>query len=133
MTTITLNLPEPTMKQAHQAAALLQRPVEELLTEMLAAILPATHDAPAAMQVELTRMTWLDDKSLWQIAKSRMSSEDETDLQQLTTLQGKRPLKEIEQKQLDALRQEYGRVTLLKARAYALLSLRGGKPLLNQN
>ena len=75
MATITLNLPEPTMQQAYQAAALFQRPVEELLTEMLAAVLPTAHDVPAAMQAELTRMTWLDDKSLWQIAQSHMSSE----------------------------------------------------------
>ena len=36
-----------------------------------------------------------------------------------------------EQKLLDELRREYGRITLRKARAYALLSLRGGQPLLN--
>ena len=133
MTAITLNLPEPTMKQAYQAAALLRRPVEELLTEMLAAILPTAHDAPVPVQVELTRMTWLDDNALWQIAKSHMSSKDETSLRKLTMIQGERPLKKSEQKQLEALRQEYGRVTLLKARAYDLLSLRGGKPLLAQN
>ena len=131
MTTITLNLPEPTMKKAYQAAALLRRPVEDLLTEMLAAILPTAHDAPDTMQAELTRMTWLDDNALWQIAKNHMSSKDETGLRQLATVQGERPLKKSEQKRLNALRQEYGRVTLLKSRAYALLSLRGGTPLLN--
>lgn len=132
MTTITLNLPEPTMKQAHQAAASLQRPVEELLTEMLTAILPSAHDAPAAMQTELTGMTWLSDKALWEVADSRMSSQDEDKLRQLSTMQGERPLSKSKQNELDKLRHQYGRITLLKARAYALLSLRGGKPLLSQ-
>jgi hypothetical protein len=38
-----------------------------------------------------------------------------------------------ESRTLAALREEYGRVTLKKARAYTLLSLRGGQPLLAKN
>jgi hypothetical protein len=34
MTTITLTLPERTMEQAQQAAAALQRPVEEILCDL---------------------------------------------------------------------------------------------------
>ncbi len=131
MTTITLNLPEPTMKQAYQAAASLRRPVEELLTEMLTAILPTAHDAPAAIQTELTRMTWLEDRTLWEIVDSRMSHNDEGRLRQLAEMQGERPLSKNRQKELNKLRQQYSHITLLKARAYALLSMRGGKPLLN--
>jgi hypothetical protein len=52
-------------------------------------------------------------------------------MQQLIQLQGERSLTPTEQSQLEDLRREYGRTTLLKARAYALLSLRGGKPLLS--
>ena len=61
-----------------------------------------------------------------------MSAEAQERLQQLAHLQGQRALTAAEQEQLDALRQEYGRTTLLKARAYALLSLRGGEPLLSR-
>ena len=132
MTTITLNLPERTMAQAQQAAAVLQRPVEELLSDLLAAVLPTVHDAPADMQAELTRMTWFDSQELWYMARRQMSAEAQQQMQQLTQLQEQRPLTMAEQQQLDALRQEYGRMTLLKARAYALLSLRGGEPLLRR-
>ena len=132
MTTITLTLPERTMEQAQQAAAALQRPVEEVLRDMLEAVLPAIHDAPAELQAELLRMTWLDTPALWRMARGQMSAEAQAQLQQLTHLQGHRPLTSEEQGQLDVLRQEYGRITLLKARAYALLSLRGGEPLLRQ-
>ena len=132
MTTITLSLPEQTMEQARQAARTLQKPVEEVLAEMLVAVLPSVHDAPADVQAELTHMTWLDNKALWEIARRTMSPEDQVDMAELVRRQSERTLTETEQSQLDALRHEYGRITLMKARAYALLSLRGGKPLLNQ-
>lgn len=132
MTTITLMLPERTMEQAQQAAVALQRPVEEVLRDLLAAVLPTMHDVPDAMQAELLRMTWLDSQVLWRIAREQMSAAAQAQLQQLTHLQGQRPLTPDEQAQLDVLRQEYGRKTLLKARAYAVLSLRGGAPLLSQ-
>jgi hypothetical protein len=133
MTTITLTLPERTMEQAQQAATVLKRPVEEVLSDILAAVLPTVHDAPAEMQAELTRMTWLDSQELWRMAREQMSAEAQEQLRQLTQVQGQRALTSKEQAQLDALRQEYGRITLLKARAYALLSLRGGEPLLGRS
>jgi hypothetical protein len=132
MTTITLTLPERIMEQAQQAAAALQRPVEEVLSDLLVAVLPTTQDVPDNMQAELVRMTWLESQELWRIAREQMSAAVQEQLQQLTHLQGQRPLTPDEQAQLDALRQDYGRMTLLKARAYALLSLRGGEPLLSQ-
>ena len=132
MTIITLQLSDQTMQQAQQAATTLQRPVEEVLSDMLASILPSIRDVPPALQSELTRMTWLDNDELWRIARSQMPAASQEQMQRLSQLQTERPLTETKQQQLEALRQEYGRVTLVKARAYALLSLRGGKPLLAQ-
>jgi hypothetical protein len=132
MTTITLTLPEWTMEQARQAAAALQRPGEDVLRDLLAAVLPTMHDVPDEMQAELMRMTWLDSQELWRMARAQMSAAIQAQLQQLTHLQGQRPLTPDEQAPLDALRQECGRMTLWKVRAYALLSLRGGEPLLSQ-
>ncbi len=132
MTTITLTLPERIMEQAQQAAAALQRPVDEVLSDLLVAVLPTMQDVPDDMQAVLIRMTWLESQELWRIAREQMSAAVQEQLQQLTHLQGQRPLTPNEQAQLDALRQDYGRMTLLKARAYALLSLRGGEPLLSR-
>ena len=132
MTTITLTLPERIMEQAQQAAAALQRPVDEVLSDLLVAVLPTMQDVPDDMQAVLIRMTWLESQELWRIAREQMSAAVQEQLQQLTHLQGQRPLTPDEQAQLDALRQDYGRMTLLKARAYALLSLRGGEPLLSR-
>jgi len=127
---ITLHLPETVMRRARQTADVLQRPLEEVLTAILAAALPEVEDAPADMQAELIRMTWLSDGELWVIAQSTMPDDQQEQLRRLTELQTRRPLTPEEQETLEALRREYGRVTLRKARAYALLSLRGGRPLL---
>lgn len=132
MTTITLNLPDQTIQQAQQAAIILQKLVEDVLRDFLAAVLPSLQDVPAPMQAELTAMTWFDNQALWQIAQSSLSTTMQDELRNLSITQDQRTLTLSEQQQLDMLRQEYGRVTLRKARAYALLSLRGGKPLLAQ-
>lgn len=128
MTTVTLNLPEPILQRANKAAAVLHRSLEEVLAATLASALPDVEDAPDEMQAELLQMTWLDDRELLNIVHARMPEHEQT---QLTTL-GKRidQLTDQERQTLQALRESYGRITLRKARAYALLSLRGGKELL---
>lgn len=130
MTTVTLNLSDQTIEQAQHAAVILQKPVEDVLRDFLAAILPSLQDVPTAMQAELTKMTWFDNQALWQIAQSSLSTSMQDELRTLSMTQEQRALTSAEQQRLETLRQEYGRVTLRKARAYALLSLRGGKPLL---
>jgi hypothetical protein len=130
MQRVTLHLSETTIKRARQAADVLQRPLEDVLTTMLDATLPDMEDAPADMQAELARMTWLSSEALWDIAKSYMVEEEQEQLFGLSELQAQRELTRSEAERLEKLRREYGRVTLRKARAYALLSLRGGQPLL---
>jgi len=104
--------------------------LEDVLTATLAAGLPDVQDAPADMRVELARMTWLNDTDLWIVARSIMPPKDQEQLRDLSELQSQRTLTEDEETRLQALRRVYGEVTLRKVRAYALLSLRGGRPLL---
>jgi len=127
---VTLYLSENVLKRAQRAAQALQRPLEEILAETLAATLPDVADAPDEMQTELARMTWLNDDELWQIARSQMSPEDQAKFEQLNQRQAEADLTPDEEQHLNQLRQIYGEITLRKARAYALLSLRGGRPLL---
>lgn len=130
---ITLTLPDSLMRRAQQAARTLQRPLEEMLTDTLVAALPDLEDAPLDMQAELAQMAWLNEPSLWAIAHSEITASQQETLQTLTDLQSQRVLTQDEQALLEELRREYGRVTLRKARAFALLSLRGGQPLLDEN
>jgi hypothetical protein len=99
---------------------------------MLMAMLPKVADAPEDMQAELTAMTWLDSNALWEIARSEMPTKKQEMMLQLAEQQNERLLTPSEMSHLDELRQEYGRFTLRKARAYALLSLRGGTPILDK-
>jgi uncharacterized protein YnzC (UPF0291/DUF896 family) len=62
-----------------------------------------------------------------------MAEDQQERLRHLSELPTQRPLTEEEQESLEGLRREYGYVTLRKARAYALLSLRGGRSLLSDN
>lgn len=127
---VTLSLPDSLMQRAKTAADALHRPVEEVLTDMLAATLPDVADAPPETQADLAGMTWLSSQELWEVARSEMPTERQQRLQDLVDLQSERPLSLEEEEVLETLRREYGRIMLFKARAYALLSLRGGLPLL---
>ena len=127
MTTITLELTESLALRAGRAAQAMHRPVEEVITAMLDGVLPLLDDVPADMQAELMEMTWLDDDALLSIADATLSDEDQ---QRLVGLSGRDALAAAEQEEIDTLRDSYGKATLRKARALALLSVRSGKRLL---
>ena len=129
MTTVTLNLPDSVVQRAARMAQVLQRSLEEVLTETLASNLLDVEDAPAEMQAELMQMTWLSDRELLTIAHDHLTEAEQAQLASLSERQGS--LNQEEQQLLEFLRERYGRITLCKARAFALLSLRAGKPLLN--
>lgn len=133
MQNITLQLPETTMRRAQRVANALQHPIEQVMADMLAVALPDVDDAPVMLQAELARMTWLSNQDLWAIARSAMSHQQQMQMRILVEFQSHRPLTPEEQTALESLREEYGRVTLRKARAYALLSLCGGHPLLSKD
>ena len=129
MATLTFEVSDSLLTRAHEAAQALNRPLEDVLVGALAVGLPDVHDVPDSVRSELLQMTFLDENSLWQIAKGEMTSAEQRDFQALLDVQ-KRPLFPQEQVRLQELRESYGKATLRKARAYALLSLRSGEPLL---
>lgn len=123
--TITLNIPARVYQRVQRAAEAVQSPIEKVIVETLDTALPSLDDVPPEMVDELAAMSTLSDKSLWQAARSMMSAKQQARLQRLSALQQERPLKPAEVRQLDGLVNEYGRVTLRKAHAYALLHKRG--------
>jgi hypothetical protein len=128
MTTVTLNLTESLVQRAGQAAQVMHRPLEEVLASMLEGVVPNLDDVPLHMRAELVEMTWLDDRKLMAIANEVLADHDQ---QRLAELSGRDDgLTAAEQQELNLLRERYGELTLRKARAFALLSVRGGKALL---
>ncbi len=129
---ITLDLPAAILERADQMARILQLPLSDILIRTLTSVLPDIEDCPPDIQAELMQMTWLSDRMLWQIARSQMPEDEQNRLQLLSESQSSGADSPDEEQTLNALRKLYGQITLRKARAYALLSLRGGKPLLSE-
>ena len=129
MATLTFEVPDSLLTRARETAQALERPFEEILVGALAVGLPDVYGAPESVRNELLEMTFLDEEALWRIAKEEMASTDQRELQELLDVQ-RRPLVPRGEVRLQALRESYGKAMLRKARAFALLSLRGGQPLL---
>jgi hypothetical protein len=129
--TVTLKLPVALIERAQLAATVLNYPLEQVLTDVLAATLPDLTTAPAGLQAELVQMSFLDDQQLWEIAHSQLSDAEQVQLQQLNESELGRPLNAEEYEQQQSLLNEYERVMVRKARAYALLSARSGRLLLS--
>ncbi|MFO1431386.1 MAG: hypothetical protein U1F76_14790 [Candidatus Competibacteraceae bacterium] len=132
MTTVTLNLPDTVVHRATKMAQVLQRSLEEVLTVTLTSNLLDVEDVPAEMQAELLQMTWLSDQELLNIADTYLNETEQAQLISLSERQAQVLTSQEEQGALQTLRERYGQITLRKARALALLSLRAGRPLLGE-
>jgi len=105
----------------------MHRPLEEVITAMLEGVLPSLDDVPEDMQTELVEMTWWDDARLMAAADATLPDSQQQRMVQLSAKDG---LSDSEAEALEGLRREYGRITLRKARALTMLSVRSGKRLL---
>lgn len=123
--TVTLRVPNPVYRHVKRAAEALQRPLEEMIVNTLRVAVPRVDDVSPNMAAELAALSSLSDEALWQVAKSVMPAKSQTRLRTLSAAQRERQLTIAEEKKINALRQEYGRITLRKAQAYALLHERG--------
>ena len=125
MNAITLNLPDPVYLRAQNAALLLNRSVEEFLEATLKTALPVLEDAPSNLAAELAALATFSDAELWHAARNPMPAQDETRLHDLLDTQSERALTADEARQLESLYHLAGRLTVIKAQAYALLHQRG--------
>ncbi|EXJ15172.1 hypothetical protein [Imhoffiella purpurea] len=130
MTSITIDLPDSLAQRAGGAARAMDRPLEDVITAMLEGALPSLDDVPEDMRTELVGMTWWDDATLMDAADAMLPV---TQQQRMAELAGKGHASDAETQELEQLRCDYGRITLRKARALALLSVRSGKRLLAES
>ena len=87
-------------------------------------------DVRAEWKPELLAMNSMDDEELWTIIRSVMTNEELMRMSNLGYAHDERGLSEDETQELDDLRHKYGWTLLRQARAYAILSVRTGTPLL---
>ncbi len=122
---MAVHIPQPLYRRLERTAVRLQKPVEDLLAETLQAILPPDGEIPTSIQAEIATLDGYDDAQLRKVAESEMILQDQHALDHLLDSQSMRPLTDDEAARLEALRTDYGRILLRKARAFAMLAERG--------
>jgi hypothetical protein len=123
---ITLSLPEHLYLRFEQAAKATDQSVTDVLLHAVeVGSPPGWDDVPAEFQTDLAALDRLDDKALWQIARSFQSETDMNRYEDLLDKNANAVLTPAERDELTHLRREADRFMLRQAHAAALLRWRG--------
>lgn len=115
-TEITLTLPEPVYRSAERLAEGAQRPVQNVLAELLSEALAAWEEKPIIA---------LDDGELLQLCDLQMKPEQSQRLSELLERQRERQLADDERPELWALMRIYEHALVRKSEALAEAAKRG--------
>ena len=123
---VTLPLPEYLYLRFEQAAKATDQSVTDVLLHAVeVGSPPGWDDVPAEFQADLASLDRLDDKALWQIARSFQSETEMDKYEDLLDKNANDALTPAERDELTQLRHEADRFMLRKAHAAALLRWRG--------
>ncbi len=122
---VTLFLPSLLYERLKRRAEQAARPVEEELLDVVAAAVPSDDDLTPEMTQALASLSLLDDPTLWQTARARLSPELSGELEELHVKQQREGLTPSEAERAAVLIRYYERSMLLRAQAAALLKQRG--------
>lgn len=124
--TLTLRLPEPTLRYLQQIATATQRPLEQVVQQSIEGNLPpSVATAPANMQAELLAMQMLPLEALQRIARSQVPVEQQVRHLALLESNSAGDLSPAERAELLTLRETADRLMLRKAYAWAILRWQG--------
>jgi hypothetical protein len=124
--TVTLALPDDTLKRYRRGAIAARKPLEEFMIERLVeAKPPLPTDLPSPLNEDLAVLEMLGDETLWQVAYSRLSDSDQNRYSELLEKNSAGTIAPEEIEALHALGAEARRLTLKKAHAFMLLKWRG--------
>lgn len=119
---LNIHLPAYLSRRVERTARLTRCKVSEVVASALERSLPALPgDLPQALSQELSGLMLLDDEALQAIASAFLSTKQQRRFDTLLRRQKARGLSSPEQAQLQALQQEYLRVSRNKAKAQYLL------------
>ena len=130
---ITIELPEPVMRQLMRLAAATHQPIEALVTQsVLSNLPPSTDNVPLELQGELLAMQTLSTEELYGIAQAQVADEVRDRQAELLERNEDGQLTFEERQELTQLRQAADHLMLRKAYAWSLIRWRGHKlPALN--
>jgi len=124
--TIAIQMPQPLYRRLERLAELSRRPVESLVVQTLdASVPPLPDDLPEEMRGDLLALEELDNETLWQVARSVVSPEQQAKHSLLLEKNRRDAITEAERVTLTQLRREADQLMLRKAYAYVLLKWRG--------
>ena len=125
---ITLTLPEALYQRARETAESLSLPLDDVLKQSIALSLPELeNDLSKDLRSDLSALSLFSDEDLWNIARSKMGEDEQSELESLAELKKQRQLSITEQSKLKRLIQQAEWLMLRKAEAYRLLARRGYK------
>ncbi len=123
--TVTIEIPGSLFHRLKLKADLMHRPVEELVVQTLAAASPSAADLPAELTMELDAMLNFSDDALRAATNPSLSPAERARLEQLNGLAGERELSVVEANERKQLLNAWQRSLARRARAFAILRLRG--------
>lgn len=122
---VTLTIPEVVYNKIRQAAEKKDRPVADVMMEVISAAAP-TIDMPInQLRASLTQMTYLNDAALWQASRTTIAESEQTRMELLHHKQQHSSLSNNERTELDDLEKLYRDTILVRAQAAVLLKQRG--------
>lgn len=123
---VVLPLPEHLYLRLEQVAKATRQSVTDVLLHAVeVGSPPGWDDVPAEFQADLAALDRLDDKALWQVARSQQSESTLDRYEDLLQQNADDTLTAAERDELTQLRREADRFMLRKAHAAALLRWRG--------
>jgi rhodanese-related sulfurtransferase len=124
-TVITLELPPAAYEQLRRTASHQNRPVAEVVKEIVLREVPDLPSLPADVEAELATFSQLSNDVLWLIARSALTRQQQDALADLNELAQRRSLTPNEQSRQQELISVYDRVLVRRAQAALILKQRG--------
>lgn len=124
-TAITFELPQAAFEQLRSAAHRQNRPMAEVVKDIVLREIPALPALPADIETELASFAQLSDDVLWIIARGTLTPQQQRSLANLNDKAQRHPLTQAEQKQQQQLIDAYDRTMVRRAEAALLLKQRG--------
>jgi hypothetical protein len=132
-TTVVVTLPSETVEQLERFARQQQRSVSELVRDLVVQEVPGLLLLPHNVEQELAAFDYLSDDSLWLLAQTVITPQQQQELAALNEVAQQRPLTEEEANRQQVLVDAYDRALVRRAQAVSTLKARGHEltPLLN--
>jgi len=124
--TIAVEIPQTLYQRLQRLAEVTQRPISNLVVQAIDQNIPPLLDKlPLAMQKELFDLESLPDDRLWEVARSRVSDDNQTRYAELLEKERADELNKTEASELEILYHSFNVQMLRKAFAAAMLRWRG--------